>query len=227
MHGHACQLGLELEVQRNLAERRVADVERKGIVGNWNLLEPRVEHGRLRVQGLGNAGRQAIELNADEARIQAFGHQADEVAHAHRVFQGQAALETQALGNVPHGAHHRLRCEVRCDGGVAGLVVLLLGQQAAQQLAALLPLVLELSGCRVGEGAGQAAPAHIARQDALLVGSGAATFGLDALERLDGLDVVVELLDLTADAQARVGRNAVVGRRDGRRLDQSGRPASS
>lgn len=80
-----------------------------------------------------------------------------------------------------------------------------------------LPFILELTGRRVREGIHQPAPANVTGQHRLLIRGGTAVFGFDFLEGADRGEVVVELLNLAALAEAGVVGDLEVGSGDIRR----------
>ena len=133
------------EVQGLVAERRIADGQGEPAILQGNLLETGVQNGGLRVQGLGDAGRQAVVLHGDELGIaaQVGRRHAHEVAGSSRRFQHGAALEPQPFGGFPHGPHHRLGSVVGVQGGSAGGIQFALGQQAGQFIDPGLPPFLD------------------------------------------------------------------------------------
>jgi hypothetical protein len=101
----------------DVRERRVADHEIVGVLGQRGLGEIVLAHAPLGIQQAGNARGGMVELEAVVvgARGDVRRHQAGEVAHTHAGLEHLAALEAQALRSVPHGAHDVL-------GGVVGVL---------------------------------------------------------------------------------------------------------
>ena len=216
----AVELGVVLEPQAVAAERRVADGQVERVFGQGQLLDARGDDGGLRVQGARDARRDAVQFDAGHASgsAQGLGQQADEVAGSDRRLQGQAAGKAHALDGAPHEVDHRGTGVVRVLGRGAGRVQLLGRQEGLDLLHPLQPVLAVLARHPVAEGVGQAAPAHVAREHALLGRGGAPVLGLDQLEGLDGRDVVAVLGRLATAAQLDVGVDREVGCRDpGRR----------
>jgi hypothetical protein len=134
-------------------------------------------------------------------------------------FEDEAAAEAHALGRLPSGVNDGLRGVVRVRGRCPGAGELVLGQQRiVELLTAVLPIRLEFFRERMAEGVRHAAPADIAREYTLFGQRRAPAFGFDLLEGFDGRDVVAVFDALRALAEFGFVRDAVVDRRDARRL---------
>ena len=136
-------------------------------------------HGdiRLLIKLAGDAPGEAVQLHTVQlGPVQGLRQQAEEVADAHGGLQHRPRLELHVLHCLIHGLDNGGTGVVGVEHRTAGGIVLLRGQQLLQLGVLLGPLGI------VGiERLGDAAPAHIARQDLLLLGGGKTALPLDLL----------------------------------------------
>ncbi len=97
--------------------RIVDGIISEGHIGNRHVIEPISELGVLeplganvgvRIECLGDAGCEGIDLDAGDGRVAVhrLGHQADEMTDAARRFQNSAMLEAEPPQGAIHRAHH-------------------------------------------------------------------------------------------------------------------------
>ena len=156
------------EVQRLLAEWRVADRQRELVVRQRDVLESGVQDGLIRVKLLRDAGGEAVILGGQKLGVAAHvrGHQPKEIASADRRLEHCAAAETKALDALPDCLHNGLACEVRSSDRVACRAELGRRQERLKLGNARLPALCDalVSPCAGNaECVFQPTPAHVAR----------------------------------------------------------------
>ena len=169
-------------------------------VGNRHVVEPIGEFGILewlganvgvRVERLGDAGGERVNLDAGDGRmpVHRLRHQPDEMTDTARRFQNSSVLESELLQGAIHGAHHGRRGVVGVECGGAGRFQFFRGQQLFHLGARRPPFIIaRVKDLRHG------APAHVTHERRLLLGCRGAALGLHLPQSLDGVDVLPEFL---------------------------------
>ena len=193
-----------------IAEGYIADGGVKEVLGvRAVLIAPHHDVG-LGVELLGDAAGDGVQLHAVQpGRGHGLRQAAEEAAHAAGGLQDVAGLEAHAAQGLVDGPDDDRRREVGVQGAGPRRSVLVPGQQGLQLDVLVGPL-----GFVRREGVRDAAPAHVAGEDLLLVGGRGAPLGLDGLQNPDG-GGVGGVLGLGASNAKIVVRDAEVNGRRG------------
>ena len=149
------------------------------------------------VELLGDPAGQVVQLHAVQLAVcHALGEHSEEVTDAAGGFQYIPGPKTHAFNSLVHCPDDDRRGVVRVQGGCPGGPILRICQQLLQLGVFPAPL-----GFGFVEGVRQAAPAHILRQDFLLLRRRQTVFGFDLFQRPDRRDVPLVFLFGPAFAQ--------------------------
>ena len=168
-----------------IAEGYIADGGVKEVLGvRAVLIAPHHDVG-LGVELLGDAAGDGVQLHAVQpGRGHGLRQAAEEAAHAAGGLQDVAGLEAHAAQGLVDGPNDDRRREVGVQGAGPRRSVLVPGQQGLQLDVLVGPL-----GFVRRESVRDAAPAHVAGKDLLLVRRGPAPVGFNGPQSPDGGDV--------------------------------------
>ena len=151
------------------------------VVSKWNIAHDSIkvivrqdclfkslgENGRVRVEPLGDARREAVEFHAGSAASgrERLRHESEEMPDTHRRLQNlRTGRKTEALQSLPHPGNHHGRGEMSVGRGSACRSIFVFRENLAQLVRDLLPLArwLRMEDIR------QRSPPAVARKDGLL-----------------------------------------------------------
>ena len=171
--------------KRYVSNRRVKEVIRE--IGLFKALHPDI---CLRIELLRDTTCQAVQLHTVQPAVivHALRHTAEEIAHAHCRLQHVSSIEPEVIKRLVHRADYFRRGVVRVQGAFRCCLVFIIGEQFAELLVFLAPLLVCLVECLR-----HTAPANVLCKYFLFFRSCTSAFALDCFQGGYCCYVVLEL----------------------------------